>query len=147
MSEIIPWDTDIESDPVRLFPEEYALREYADLHRRSKRRLGIVVVKLYWQAPEQDHLKAYFDSKEQIGWDEIIAYGQEELATWVAGIALSEERAQVLRLSNRENGSFAKKYGWRPAVFTMWKPTEPENEQYVRYQNSILDDEWEEFEL
>jgi hypothetical protein len=132
-----PWETDLSGESARFFPNEYAMEAYEKRFPNQVKILGIIAVGLTWTKPEQDYVSAF------IGDRRIMAYGQEEIATWLSGVALSEERKRVLHLSNRERGSFEDLVGWRPLTVVKWEPNPEEEENFIDYETAIMDAEWE----
>lgn len=141
MSEVIrPWETELDDIPVRMFPNEHGLDAYRQRYPTQNRKLGVVAVRLYWMTPEQDNASAYF--REDDALHETVIYGQEELVTWLGGIALSRERERILHIANREAGSFDEIHKWRPMTFVKWKPSAEEQEMWIAYEEALIDNEW-----
>lgn len=129
-----PWVQSINGKETHLFPDEWALEEYAQANPRVK-KLGVVVVKLFRKAPNMDNYHIFGNKSESI------YYGDEELITWLGGVSLTTERERILHLANREHGSFEEQYGWRPALLVSDFPSPQEAEPYIMYQMLRLDSE------
>ena len=139
MSEVQPWRTELDDKPVLMFPNESSMEAYRERYPTIQRRMGILAIRMYWTAPEQDNFSAFFREDDQM--HETVVYGQEELVTWIGGVALSKERERILHLSEREYGSFVDEYGWRPITIIKHRPTHDEQEMYIAYEMAMIDDE------
>lgn len=137
---IKPWSTDISGEKVKLFPDERVLEEHAKRYKKAY-KLGVVVVSFFRYAQEQDYIKSFFDMED--GHREIVAYDQRELAIWLAGVGATDEDSRILRLANRERGSFVDQHGWNPLFMLKDLPTPGEEETWINYNSSLIDEDWE----
>src|SRR5438046_681672 len=100
MKEKVPWVVNLVDRSCKLMATEMDAENFASKHRVQN--LGVVIVKLFWTAPEQDYIKAFFMREEQA----VVSYDNEELLTWAGGVALTKERQRILQLANRNNKAF-----------------------------------------
>ncbi len=121
--EIKPWAAKIDGEGMLLFRSHPDREKYFNEHPGTDiRKLGMLVIALFWQKSEQDYLAASrIDDADEETWTR--AFGQLELLTWMGGVALGKDRLHILNLANREHGTFASNYGWHPDVIIEEEPS------------------------
>ena len=135
-----PWETPIFDADARLFPDELALEAYQKRHATQVKKLGVVVAHQYFETPDQDTLRAFFEDRE------VYAFGWLEMVSWVTEVALGKERRRLLRLANRQEGTFYDKFGWRVPCLTTNTPAPRDEEAFIIYQRESINKEWENFD-
>lgn len=135
-----PWEAMLSGENFRLFPDNTSLEEYKKKHIRTSRTLGTFTVALCRSNPDHDYIRTIVEDAQ------IITFGQSELATWLAGVGVDDERQRVLKLAERANGSFSALVdGWGPIVIIKDELTDKEKEWFVEAEQSEIDEEWEHF--
>lgn len=105
---------------------------------------GIV---MFRDAPDLDYIDIWIDPEEPATevkhhW----IFGQREKLLWMGRIAVQKGDDRIIRLAEREYGSFRSAVGWNPQVLVEDAPREWEREIYAQSQANKLDDEWSHFD-
>jgi len=101
-------------------------------------RVCLVAIALFHNRRDREYVAAsYFDTEGTEHWTR--DFHQRELMIWMGGVALDAEDQRILHLANRNHGSFADQYGWRPDVIVEWEPSESEEEAFIQHELHDLD--------
>lgn len=135
-----PLELTIDGDHWRLFRDFDMIEEYKRRNPRNVKRLGMIAIQLFRNHPEMDNFSVFTEEER------LRQFGYEDMCTWMGGIAVDKERQKVLHTANREGGSFRDQAGWNPNVLIKDVPSEQDFEDFVTYENQLLDKEWAQFE-
>lgn len=77
-----------------------------------------------FEEDDMDYLHVWAD-------EDRLLFRQRELLLWMGGIAVKEDDERLIRLANREHGSFFESMGWSPRVYVEDHASEAEMDMYL----------------
>lgn len=98
----------------------------------------LVGIALFHNKRDREYVAAsYFDEEGEEQWTR--DFRLRELMIWMGGVALDEDDRRLLHLANRNHGTFAESYGWRPDVNVEWEPSPFEEEAFIQHELQDLE--------
>lgn len=97
-------------------------------HKLTVENTGIA---LFWKERDCEYMDIHEPLEGKDEEQHIWVFNHKEFLIWMGGVALDRDDLKILNLSEKKNGSFDERYGWRPPVMVEWKPSPLEEEMWA----------------